>query len=167
MLLGPLRDLGRRLHHAGHHASSVFELKMLLPAVRRLVRDANRQNEFDKKHIAPFDRRACRSRSSCSRGCTRNHQPIAASSGAGKRSRLKVGASGAPVNRNFQSMRSIKGPTTCRRVDLHPPAGNFLLERKVLSSSCRAVRSEMAGASGGIAAPAFVKGHPWRDEEIS
>jgi hypothetical protein len=54
-----------------------------------------------------------------------------------------------------------------QRVDLHSLAGNFLPDRESAATMAKAMRSKMTGAGGGTAAPAFVKGHPWRNEEIS
>ncbi|SCW79316.1 hypothetical protein SAMN02927900_04977 [Rhizobium mongolense subsp. loessense] len=48
MLLGPPGNLRRRLDHAGHQASPVFEMKMFIPAARGLVGNTNCQDEFDK-----------------------------------------------------------------------------------------------------------------------
>jgi hypothetical protein len=48
MLLGPPGNLRRRLDHAGHQASPVFEMKMFVPAARGPVRNTNCQDEFDK-----------------------------------------------------------------------------------------------------------------------
>lgn len=94
------------------------------------------------------------------------NQPRPRGAGRGKGMK-RLRASPRPVNRDVRPARSMRVQWPIKGLTYIPWRVTFLPDRKSAVTVRKAIRSKMAGAGGGTAAPAFVKGHPWRNEEIS